>query len=292
MKTNTKILITGASGFTGKNLKEYLGGKHTLFTPSHKDLDLFSEKDVDNFFKTHKIDVVIHTAVAGGSRREEAEKSALSKNLRMFFNILRNKKRFKKMIHFGSGAEYDKRFPIVQVKEGDFDKRVPADEYGYAKYLCSKYIELSEDVVCLRIFGLFGKYEDYRYRFISNAICRNIYGMPITIGQNVYFDYIYIKDFIRIVEYFIEHKPRYKVYNIGTGKSIDIKSIAKKINEIADKKSEVIIKNKGLNNEYTCDNSRLLSEIKGFKFADLDSNIQELYAWYTENKCHIDKEKI
>lgn len=292
MKNKKKILITGANGFAGKNLKEYLTNKYMLFTPSHKDLDLLREKEVDNFFMTHNIDVVIHTAVVGGSRKEETQESALSKNLRMFFNILRNKKRFKKIIYFGSGAEYDKRFPIAQVKESDFDKRVPADEYGYVKYLCSKYIENSENIVCLRIFGLFGKYEDYRYRFISNAICRNIFGLPITIRQNVYFDYLYINDFVRIVEYFIEHNTEHKFYNIGTGSRIDLKTIAEKINEISDKKSEILIKNSGLNNEYTCDNSRLTGEIKGFKFTEFDNYMTELYNWYKENKRMIKKELI
>ncbi|MBU3978905.1 NAD(P)-dependent oxidoreductase [Patescibacteria group bacterium] len=292
MKNKKKILITGANGFAGRHLKEYLGNKYTLFTPSHKEMDLLNEKEVDNFFKTHEVDVVIHTALVGGSRKEEHVESALSQNLRMFFNIVRNKKRFKKMIHCGSGAEYDKRFPIVQVREEDFDKRVPADEYGYGKYLCSKYIEESENIVCLRIFALFGKYEDYRYRFISNAICRNIYGMPITMRQNVYFDYIYINDFVRIVEYFIENKAKHKFYNAGTGKRVDLKTIAEKINEIANKKSEILIKNSGLNNEYTCDNSRLAGEMKGFKFTEFDNYMTQLYTWYKENKKIIKKELI
>jgi nucleoside-diphosphate-sugar epimerase len=286
------ILVTGANGFAGRNLKEYLKNKFNLLTPSHKDLDLLDEVSVNNFFKKNKIDVVIHTAVVGGSRKEEAEESALGQNLRMFFNILRNKKRFKKMIHCGSGAEYDKRFPIIKVRETDFDKRVPVDEYGYGKYLCSKYIENSEDIICLRIFALFGPGEDYRYRFISNAICRNIYGLPITMNQNVYFDYVYIKDFVRIVEYFINNPAKHKFYNIGTGTRVDLKTIAAKINEIADKKSEILIKKRGLNKEYTCNNKRLVNELGNFKFTDFNTYMRELYLWYKENKKKINKKLI
>jgi GDP-L-fucose synthase len=292
MKSKVRILITGANGFLGKHLREYLVDRYTLLVPSHKELDLLDENAVDNFFQTHKIDVVIHTALVGGSREEEAAESALEQNLRMFFNIVRNKKHFKKMIHCGSGAEYDKRFPIAGVKEEDFDKRVPADEYGFSKYLCSKYIENSEGIVCLRIFALFGKGEDYRYRFISNAMCRNIFGLPITMRQNVYFDYIYIKDFVRIVEYFINNKAKHKFYNIGTGKRVNLKTIARKINAMADKESKIIIKSKGLNNEYSCDNERLLNEISGFKFTDFDTYMKELYVWYNENKSLINKSSL
>lgn len=274
------IFITGAGGFIGRNLMEQFNEKYTLLTPNHKELDLLDEKAVDNFFNKNKIDVVINCAVIGGSRKEEHVDSALSGNLRIFFNLLRNKEKYKKMIHLGSGAEYDKTKPIVKVKETDLGKTIPKDEYGFFKYICSKYIEKEKNIVCLRIFGLFGKFEDYRYRFISNAIVNNIKGLPITINQNVFFDYTYINDFVKVVDYFINHKVKHKFYNIGTGKKIDLLTIANKINKIADKKSNIIIKNKGLNNEYTCDNTRLKNELKKFEFADFDKSLKELYDWY------------
>jgi len=280
------IFITGSGGFIGKNLVEKFNKKYNLLTPGHKELDLLEEKAVDNFFKKNKIDVVINCAVIGGSRKEEYVDSSLSGNLRIFFNLLKNKDKYKKMIHLGSGAEYDKSKPIVKVKETDLGKTVPKDEYGFFKYICSKYIEKERDIVCIRIFGLFGKYEDYRYRFISNAIVNNINGLPITMNQNVFFDYIYINDFVKIVDYFINHKTKFKFYNIGTGKKIDILTIANKINKIADKKSKIIIKNKGLNNEYTCDSSRLKNEIKKFKFTDFDKSLKELYDWYRNELPH------
>lgn len=274
------IFITGAGGFIGRNLTEQLGKKYNLLTPKHKELDLLNEKAVDDFFKKNKIDIVINCAVIGGSRKEEHVESSLSGNLRIFFNLLRNKDRYKKMIHFGSGAEYDKSKPIIKAKETDLGKAIPKDEYGFFKYICSKYIEKEKNIVCIRIFGLFGKYEDYRYRFISNAVVNNLKGLPIMMNQNVFFDYVYINDFVRIVDHFINHKAKNKFYNIGTGKKVDILTIANKINKIAHKKSKIIVKNKGLNNEYTCDNSRLINELKKFEFTDFDKSLVELYNWY------------
>lgn len=278
------IFITGAKGFIGKNLVEKLNKKYHLLIPGHQELDLLDEKAVDRFFKKNKIDVVINCAVLGGSRKEEHVDSSLSSNLKIFFNILKNKERFKKMIHLGSGAEYDKRNPIIKVRETDFGKTIPQDEYGFFKYISSKYIEKEENIVCLRIFGLFGKYEDYRYRFISNAIVNNLKGLPITMNQNVIFDYVYINDFIRIIEYFINHKEKHKFYNIGSGKKIDILSLARIINQVADKKSKIIIKTRGLNKEYTCDNSRLVQEIKNQKFTNIKIAVNELYLWYKNHK--------
>ena len=99
-------------------------------------------------------------------------------------------------------------------------------------------------------------------------------------NQNVFFDYTYINDFVRIVDYFINHKAKHKFYNIGRGKKIDILTIANKINKISNKKSKITIKNMGLNNEYTCDNSRLVNELKKFNFTDFDKSLVELYNWY------------
>ena len=279
-KVKKNLFITGARGFIGKNLVEKFSEKYNLLTPGHKELDLLDEKVVDDFFNKNKIDVIINCAVIGGSRKEEHVDSSLSNNLRIFFNLLKNKDKYKKMIHLGSGAEYDKSKPIIKVKETDFDKVIPKDEYGFFKYICSKYIEKEKDIVCIRIFGLFGKHEDYRYRFISNAIVNNLKGLPITMNQNVFFDYTYINDFVRIVDYFINHKAKHKFYNIGTGKKIDILTIANKINKISDKKSKIEVKNAGLNKEYTCDNSRLMDELKKFSFTDFDKSLVELYNWY------------
>jgi GDP-L-fucose synthase len=287
-----KILITGASGYIGKNLKEKLEKKHKLFTPCHKELNLTDENEVKKYLKEKRVDVVIHSAVVGGSRKEEYENRMFFENMRMFFNLVRNKRYYKKMINLGSGAEYDKRSPIIKVNEEDFDRRVPADDYGYYKYLCSKYIEQTKGIINLRIFGIFGKYEDYRYRFISNAICRNIFNMPIVINQNVEFDYLYIDDFVNIIEYFVGNNVKHRFYNIGTGKKIDLIKLAEIINKVSKKQSKVIVKNKVLNNEYTCNNSRLKKEMKNICFTNINEAISNLYKWYLENKENIAKEVI
>jgi len=287
-----KIAVFGANGFIGKNVVESLSNKYFLLTPTRNEVDLTQEAKVDRFFKSNRVDIVINCAVVGGSRKEEYQTNMLDENLRMFFNLARNKKYFGKLIHLGSGAEYDKGKTLKKVNENDFDKAVPKDGYGFYKYICSKYIENAENIVNLRIFGLFGKYEDYRFRFISNAICRNIFGMPILINQDVYFDYLYIDDFVKILEYFIKNNTKQKFYNIGTGKPVNLSKIANIINKISLFKSDIIIKTKGLGNEYTCDNSLLIKEVGQVKLTSLIESIQDLLSWYKDNKNLIDPNLI
>lgn len=277
------VLITGANGFIGRNITEHLSSRHRIYSPSRTQLNLLNSSEVDQFFSKRKIDIVIHCAVVGGSRTEEYKNDSFSQNLRMFFNVVKNAKRYRKIIHFGSGAEYNKQQSLVGVKESRFGKSVPLDDYGFYKYCCFQYLDKLDDAVNLRIFGVFGKYEDYRYRFISNAICRNISGLPITINQNVRFDYVYIDDLVRIVEIILNRKSFKGTYNIGTGRRIELLTIARKINELAIHKSRIIVKKNGLNNEYTCNNSHLMRSLGHFSFSNFDDSLRNLYNWYLEN---------
>jgi UDP-glucose 4-epimerase len=278
-----KILILGSTGFIGRNLTEQLSQKYLIFAPKRRELDLRNGKAVDAYFQNNVIDVVVNCAIVGGARPEEMGGSVLSDNLRIFFNLLRNKKRYKKMIHLGSGAEYDKSRPIGLVGETEISACIPDSDYCLYKYICSQCIEKESHIVSLRIFGLFGKYEDYRYRFISHAILENIRGTSITIKQNVNFDYVYIDDFVNIVDYFISHTTHGKFYNIGSGRRVDLITIANIINSFATKKSKIIIGKKGLGNEYTCDNRRLMKEMKHPEFMDMEKSVKLLFDWYVAN---------
>ena len=138
---------------------------------------------------------------------------------------------------------------------------------------------------------MFGKYEDYDFKFISNAIVKNLLKLPIVINQNVKFDYMYINDCVKIVEKFIANAPKHNIYNLTTGSKIDLVTIAKKINSISDFKSEVIVKNPGLGIEYSGSNSRLQKEID-FRFTPFDNALKELFKYYSSVLSDIDRKAI
>jgi GDP-L-fucose synthase len=291
-RSSKTIFVTGASGFIGKNAVEYFSSRYQVLAPLHGELDLLSQSDVRRIFRENEIDYVIHCANVGGNRKDRNVDDILKKNLTMFFNLAENEKYFEKMIHMGSGAEYNKETMRPKENEIYFGKYLPFDDYGLSKYIISKYIEKSDNIYCLRLFGVFGKYEDYEYKFISNAILKNILHLPITIMQNVFFDWLYVDDLIYIIDLFIKCSAANKAYNITSGVPTDLFTIAETINKISDFKSEILVKNPGLNLEYSGDNKRLLNEIGNFKFHQISNAIAILFNYYKSIIHKIDYDAI
>lgn len=119
------ILLTGGSGFIGRNLIESLGKKHNIFAPTHKELELLDAEAVDAYIQNKEIDIIIHTANKGGGRDTKNMMNVVEYNTRMFFNLAGNSQFVKKIIHLGSGAEYNKQRELKKIKKNDFDKYVP-----------------------------------------------------------------------------------------------------------------------------------------------------------------------
>ena len=267
------ILLTGSGGFIGKHLKEYFK-EYNLFAPRSFQLNLLDNVETAKYLKENNIEFIIHCASCGVRITPDATLEDVAKpNMEMFNNLAKSEL---PMITIGSGAEYDKSRPLVNIKEEDFGKSIPKDPYGYSKYLISKEIEKRDNILNLRLFGIYGFGED-KSRVTSCIINDNLAHRPVTLNQNVVFDFIWIEDFCRIVEYFITHPTKEKFINICPTKSIEIVELANIVNEFSDYKSEIIVKNQGLNLEYTGNNKRLLNIIPDFEFTSYEDGMKEFY---------------
>lgn len=286
-----KILILGASGFVGRNISNYLKMQrdYILLTPTRSELDILDERNVQFYMDRHKPNIILHVAIHNpGNDPNKDKRKILDYDLRMFYNLEKYSGSYEKMIYCGSGAEYDKRFSMNRCKEDEIGLHIPEQEYGFAKYIINQSIRASQNIYNLRIFGLFGPYENWRKTFISSSCCKAIKDLPLTIRQNTLFDYVWIDDFCKVIHWFIENTPTYHDYNITSCETIDLYSIAKMIIAISRKELPIYICKEGMANEYSGDNQRLIKDIGVNLFTPIQSSIKELYQWYLEHEDIID----
>lgn len=279
-----KVLLTGASGFVGKNILPLLREKYEVHSPSRQDLELRNSEEVYNYLKTGKFDVVLHSANPNPVKNAKADhpNKMFEDSLRIFMNFQNVASLYEKLIYLGSGAEYDKRYEIASVSEDKLGQHLPEDDYGLAKYIMNSLATNSENIYNLRIFACYGPY-DHESKFITHAINCCLKNEPVTIRQDCWFDYMHVFDVAKVAEWFIDSEPMYHDYNCCSGKKVLLSEIAAEVCWQMGSVKGIRLLNKGLNREYTADNSRLLNEMQEMEFISLKKGIASQIEWYWRN---------
>ena len=245
------ILITGGNGYIAKSLSKSLDNSISI---TRKDFDLTDRHATDKWFDGKYFDVVIHTAVKGGSRLLVDGGNIFYENIQMFYNLLNNKHCFGKLINFGSGAELG----------------IPNNPYGLSKNIISRIIDNESRFYNIRIYGVFDENE-LDTRFIKNNIKRYINKEPIQIHQNKLMDFFYMEDLIKLVKHYIKgtHLPKHIDCSYPYHYSLD--GIADIINNLSDYEVEIEIGLPG-HNRYTGEYTPIITDYIG-----LEQGIKETY---------------
>jgi nucleoside-diphosphate-sugar epimerase len=266
-----KILLTGSNGFLGNNILQKLK-EYDITAITRNDLDLCDTKKTDLFFSNNKFDVVIHCAIDGGNRLLADESSCLYQNTLMALNLQKNKSSFKKLIHFGSGAELDRSLDIAG-NENNIYNRVPSDFYGLSKNIIARIFDNEPNFYNLRIFNVFAEDEAAR-RMIKSNVSNYIEDKPMIIHLDKLMDFFYIDDFIAILKLYIEDKCFIKEVDCVYREKVSLSQIAYKINQLSNHKVPVVVNSGARGNSYTGNYCIFFDQVR---FLGLEHGIRKVY---------------
>lgn len=250
-----KILITGGNGYIAQSLYHTLKNKYQVTTISRDNFDLTSYHQTCEWFHEREYDVVIHTAITGGSRLISETSKVVQDNLAMYNNLYVNKYQFKKLISFGSGAEIFS----------------PDSYYGVSKRTIADSIAKTPEFYNLRIFATFDENE-LNTRFIKANIRRYMNKEPMIVHTDKVMDFFYMKDLIELVEYYIQEKSPDKTINCSYKQKYTLTNITDSINKLDTYKVPVIIENKN-KLEFYCGESHNMP----IKTIGLETGIYNVY---------------
>ena len=220
-----RIIVAGSNGFLGRNLRDFFSSRpeFTVTFLSRDDLDLTDRLALTEFCKLHSPDLLLHVAVS---------LSDLTNNLLMYYALEACSPYCGKIIMIGSGAEYSHQRYIPLMTEDYFDPLIPPSNnnvYHASKHLISRlHIDSSvNNIYNFRVFGLYGPYEDYTRRLISNNIFNFLNGDNMSALANHSFDYLYVDDLISAILHFANYSdiPAFRTYNLCSGHSDSFYSI-------------------------------------------------------------------
>jgi nucleoside-diphosphate-sugar epimerase len=284
-----KVLLTGATGFLGKNLMPVLSEKYETIGIGSKDFDLRFQDDCRIMLRRNNPDVVIHAAgsVGGIGANQQNPGKFLYENLIMGANLIHQAMdhNISKFVLLGTVCAYPK-MTAVPFDESDLWKGYPEETnapYGIAKKTLMKMIETYREQynfkgVNLIPVNMYGPHDHFNLTssHVIPALILKVYNAmkngdrSITLwgtGQ-VSREFLYAPDCAQAIIKAIETDVPPSPINIGTGKEIKICDL---ITEIAEQM--------GYEGEIKYDSSkpdgqprRCLSTIKAKELLDFEAN--------------------
>lgn len=255
-----KVIVFGGCGFIGKNLTKHLKRFYDVIVIDKYIDDIFLKEnkiefyqyDFENIDQLKKIidkekpNYIINLISHVTSVRElNLFPKMINSNLDILLKIYETTKdleNLKLVMQFGSGEEYGNiESPFTEIM-----KEEPVSPYAIAKLLTTNtalmlYKNYNYPICIVRPSNLFGKYQT-KDKFIPYILekLKNNEEILTTFGEQKR-DFIYIEDFIDIIQKLLEKSSliRGEVINVGSGTSISLKDIILYLKEKLNSTSEI-----------------------------------------------------
>ena len=274
-----RVIITGATGFIGTNLVEYLRSNFTY------ELICLSRKTSDQYYTDYSIDslkkifdegdVIVHLAA---SRGNEDTFSPYLENIIITDNVIAaaKEKKVQKIIYTSSISVYSNQELIPWTENLCIE---PKNYYGLSKAVSEKVIKIGLEQTKIHFYNL-------RLAHVFGANEKNNYMINLSIynhNENRR-EMVYIKDVVRAISNCISDTTLASsgiTLNIGSGEALTNYEIACKISKVFNTKEPIIEsvsvdtrKNSSLMNGDFSENLGLYSP--KFKFEEAIRDVKEI----------------
>tara|TARA_B100001057_G_C22869059_1_gene957909 strand:+ start:560 stop:1519 length:960 start_codon:yes stop_codon:yes gene_type:complete len=276
MKKESAIYIAGHNGLVGSAVVRQLKQKgfKKLITVNRKKLDLRDHKKTLKYFKSKKIEYLIMAAAKAGGilANSKYQKDFFLENIEIQNNLLKLAllKKVKRVIFLGTSCIYPKfaKNPINEsdLLSGELEKT--NQSYAIAKIAGIKFSEAlyndhNLDVVCLmptNIYGINDNFDKFSGHVIPaminkiyNAKLRNKKSLQLLGTGKPIREFLYVDDLASAIYQILKlskkkiskkTKNGFPLINVGSGSSLSIKSLSKKIADIIGYKGKIIFDSK------------------------------------------------
>ncbi|QLC50637.1 GDP-L-fucose synthase [Methanolobus zinderi] len=314
MLKNSKIYIAGHRGMVGSAIKRNLEsrGYTNLLHRTHSELDLTDQWQVNEFFESEKPEFVFLAAAKVGGILANSTYPAqfIYENLMIEANIINAAYKYnaKKLLFLGSSCIYPKFAPQPMKEEylltGELEGTNEA--YAIAKIagirLCKHYNQqYGTNFMSVMPTNLYGQNDNFNLEtsHVMPALIRKFHEAKINAKPEVVIwgtgspkrEFLHVDDMADACIYLMEnydYSDTAEFVNIGTGKDLSIKELAKMIKDIVGYKGEIVYDR--TKPDGTPRKLLDVSRLHGLGWRGkitLREGIEQTYKWYLDN--HKDK---
>ncbi len=291
-----KVLITGGTGFIGQNVVQELLKRgyevHSLvfppFVPEQKglfqyEINLLNSEDINQFFKEHNFENLIHLAWYVGAKCHVADLN-IDWTIATL-NLLNSFHKYggKKFVGAGTVSEYEYKYGYLIENATPTSPKTLYGEcknsvYKIAQTFCHQH---NIDFKWPRIFNLYGPNEKPQ-RLMPSVINSCLKGEDVKVSDCLKFqDYLHVEDTARgIVEVFESNLSG--AVNICSGKPVQLKYIVNKIAELTEFKGQILwgAIPSAFGNEIVIGNNDKLKSIGWEQKYNLDDGLLQTINWW------------